>query len=327
MEGRRVVVTGGQGFIGQHVVRLLDQAGARVVVPYRPDHLSASQLPATLVPLDLRDAAALDGMLAEGDLLVHLAAQSGGIQFQEKPAADVYTENQIITRGVLESARRARVQRMFLASSAVVYRGSPNRRLLPESAEIVAPHRDQVSAYAWSKLSDEVLASWFASADAFEIVTGRFTSIYGPGGSFDPSRSAVVHSLVRKAVEAGHDGRVTVWGSGRAVRSFLHVHDAARAVVDILVRGAGGEVYNVDSSEPISIGELAALVRDTVDPDLELVFDASRPEGIAHRVLDTRKLRELGFTPTIPLQVGVKATVEAYRAGTRDPSFRRDHKT
>jgi GDP-L-fucose synthase len=312
----RVVVTGGQGFIGQHVVRLLHQRGAELVVPYRPDGSPSRTLPARQVALDLLDARGLEALLEEGDLLVHLAAQSGGIQFQETFAADVYADNQRITRNVLDAAGRAGARRVFLASSAVVYRDSTSGAL-PETAPMVAPFQDRISAYAWSKVGDEVLASWFAGLGAFEVVVGRFTSVYGPGGSFDPAHSTVVHSLVRKAVEAAPDRPLEVWGSGRAVRSFLHVEDAARAVITVLEHGSSSEAYNVDSSEPVTIGDLAMLVRDTVDPRLELVFDSSRPEGAPHRVLDTGKLRALGFAPAVPLAIGIKATAEAYRSGLR----------
>lgn len=316
MEGTRVVVTGGQGFIGRHIVRLLADRGAHLVVPYRPRAGEREGLPAEQVPLDLIDTGRLVNLLRPGDLVVHLAARSGGIQFQQGGAADVYSGNQRITRSVLEAGRRAGVRRVLLASSAVVYRGSDRGELLGEDAETLAPFRDVVSEYAWSKLSDEVLASWFAQDGAFEVVVGRFTSIYGPGGSFDTRRAAVVHSLVRRAVESGA-APLQVWGSGAAIRSFLHVEDAAAAVVDVLLRGASGHAYNVDSSEPVSIRDLATLVRDAVDPGLELTFDAGRPEGVPHRVLDTRKLRALGFTPHVPLSIGIKATVGAYRAGAR----------
>lgn len=311
MDGARVVVTGGAGFLGRQVVDLLAQAGAEVVVPCRPQHGPFPGLPARQVPVDLREPAALDPLLAAGDLLVHLAAQSGGISFQETFTADVFVDNQRITRNVLESARRARVRRAFVASSAVVYRESAEP--LAETAPLIAPFRDPVSAYAWSKVSDEVLASWYG--EVVEVVVGRFTSLYGPGGEFDPQRSAVVHSLVRKAVEAERAGGagIEVWGSGAAVRSFLHVADAARAVVDVLRDGASGTAYNIDSSEAVSIAELAALVRDAVDPGLELAFDATRPQGAPFRVLDTARLRALGFAAAIPLATGVKATVEAYR--------------
>jgi GDP-L-fucose synthase len=313
MGGTRVVMTGGQGFIGRHVARLLADTGAELVAPHRPDRGPLPGLPGKQLPLDLHDAEQLAGVLREGDLLVHLAARSGGIQFQESFEAVVFDENQRITRNVLEAARRAGVRRLFLASSAVIYSGD-NTGPFAESARLVTPFHDRVSGYAWSKVTDEVLAAWFAAVDAFEVVIGRFTSVYGPGGAFDPARSTVVHSLVRKAVDAGPGGRLEVWGTGNAVRSFLHVDDAARAVVTVLRRGQSGQAYNVDASEPVTIRELARIVRDAVDPGLDLVFDAARPEGVRYRVLDNRKLRALGFAPATALETGVKATVEDYRA-------------
>jgi len=309
----RVVVTGGLGFIGRRLVPMLTGAGHEVCLLHRPGRGGPPVPQAQDVAVDLHDARRLDEVLAGAEMVVHLAARSGGIQFQQTFEADVFFDNQRITRNVLEAARRAGVRRVFVASSAVVY-ADEGPRELDETAPCVTPFRDRVSGYAWSKLTDEVLAAWFAAIGAFEVVIGRFTSLYGPGGSFDPARSTVVHSLVRKAVEAGPGGRLEVWGGGEAVRSFLHVGDAARAVVDVLLRGGAGEAYNVDSSEAVTIRELATLVRDAVDPGLELVFDDSRPEGAPHRVLATGKLRGLGFLPSIPLEIGVKETVEAYRA-------------
>ena len=311
-----VLVTGGLGFIGRRVVPLLASEGWDVTVLHRPDRDGRpGDADARTLAVDLHDARRLDEVMAGADLVVHLAARSGGIQFQEAFEADVFFDNQRITRNLLESARRAGVRRVFVASSAVVYAGEGDRELT-EDSPCVTPFRDRVSGYAWSKLTDETLAAWFAAVGAFEVVVGRFTSLYGPGGSFDPARSTVVHALVRKAVEAGPGGTLQVWGKGDAVRSFLHVEDAARAVADILLRGRDGEAYNVDSSEPVTIRRLAELVRDAVDPTVTLTFDDRRPEGTPHRVLDTTRLRTLGFTPRIALAAGIAATAADYRLTT-----------
>ncbi len=314
--GRRVAVTGGRGYVGRRLVALLHAQGFDVTVLHRPGRGGDEPLPGRHRAVDLLDPAGLRDALDGAHVVVHLAARSGGIQFQRVFDADVFLDNQRATRGVLEASARAGVARVLVASSAVVY-AEHDSHPIPETAPCVTPFRDQVSGYAWSKLTDELLATWYADAGAFAVTSARFTGLYGPGGSFDPARATVVHSLIRRAVEAGPRGRLEVWGRGDAVRSFLHVDDAARALAAVLQAGSGGEAYNIDASEAVTIRELATLVRDAVDPALDLVFDPDRPEGAPYRVLDTAKLRALGFAPQVDLAAGIRATVAAYRAAAR----------
>lgn len=309
---RRVLITGAHGLVGRHVAALLDAEGVELVCPHRPGSVPPEGAPGRQVERDL-EREPIDDLLEDVDAVVHLAAQAGGIQLQEHSQAELYYANQAITRSVLASLARAAVRRVFLASSAVVYRDL-DLDLIPETAPVVSPASDRVTAYAWSKLTDELAASWYAAAGVLDPVIGRFTNVYGPGAPLDPERSMVVHSLVRKALEAGPDRRVEVWGDGTAVRSFLYVEDVARAVVVLLRRGRSGGVYNVDSSEPVTIAQLAEVVRDAVDPELVLEFDPSKPQGPRRRVLDSSALRALGFTPQVSLVDGVRATVRAAAA-------------
>jgi len=308
LDGARVLVTGGHGFIGSAVVRHLAAAGAHVVAPARPGTLR-SDLPCEAAELDLREAGALDEAARGAALVVHLAARSGGVQFQEGLADDVLDENRALTRAVLRAAAKAGVRRVFLASSGVVYAAGAGETLT-EDADTVAPGKGSVSAYAWSKLTDEVAAAW----SDVDVVVGRFTNVYGPGGTFDPERSTVVHALAARAVATPPGEPLVVWGDGSAVRSFLHVDDAARAVLAVLRHGEAGAAYNVDSSRATSIRGLAELVRDAVDPALRLVFDADRPSGPSRRVLDASRLGELGFRAEVSLETGVAQVVADYRA-------------
>lgn len=314
LAGRRVLVTGGHGFIGRHVVRLVAQRGGEPVVPYLAMDPHELSLPGTHVRADLRniDASVLEGV----DAVIHLAARSGGIQFQEGEA--VLTENQAITSGVLTAAAAADVSRVFLSSSTVIYAdaGPPP---LAESAAKLDPE-DAPSAYARSKLADEVAGAQWQAEGAFDVVVGRFANVYGPEASFDPRRSTVIHSLVAKAVKVANGGAFTVWGDGRAVRSFIFVEDVARAVVAIVERGAGGEAYNVDTSVPITIAKLAQLIGSLVGLNAQPEFDATKPVGSAYRVTDSSKLAALGFEPRIGLEEGLSRTIAAYRSRYQPPS-------
>lgn len=304
----RVLVTGAAGFIGAAVARLLDARGDDVVAVSReeaPGPVGAVRH----LAVDLRAPGALDGLVEPETRVVHLAARAGGVGFQSADHAAVHRDNTAVTKAVLDAAARGGVTRVFLASSAVVY--APDAPpLITEDAPLVTPQ--QATGYAWSKLTDEAEGRWLADSGACEVVVGRFTNIYGPGGAFDPARSTVVHALVRRAVEERPSGRLSVWGDGTAVRSFLHVEDAARAVLAVLDHGTSGDPVNLDASEPVSIRRVAELVRDAVDPRLELVMDPSKPTGPARRVLDTSVLRALGFTPSVGLAEGISGTAASY---------------
>lgn len=303
-----VLVTGGHGLIGRHVVAELARRGVRVIAPHRTGEKHGMDVHTP--ELDLEDTDGLAALLDDVDAVVHLAARSGGIQFQDAGHAVVLDDNRRITRSVLAACRAAGVDRAFLASSGVVY--APSDRPISEDHAVLRPE-DRPSGYAWSKLSDEAAAHWEMGESGLEAVVGRFSNVYGPGASFDPSRSTVVHALVRRAAEAGDGATLTVWGDGSAVRSFLAAPDAARAVVTVVERGQPGAAYNIDSGVPVSIGELAREVVDVVNPTLQLEFDASKPSGQPVRVLDIARLRSLGFEPSVGLREGIGMVLQAWR--------------
>lgn len=314
-DGAKVLLTGGRGFVGRVLVGMLLERGAEVVSTVRPGHDGEGRRgdldPAVrTVPVDLVSGDGVDVAMKGTDLVIHLAALSGGIQFQAAAQEDVFRDNVAMTRHVLDAAVAEGVGRVYLSSSAVIYRATP-APYISEDSPTVAPGVASVSGYAWSKLTDEVMGEWMGHGDT-SVVIGRYTNVYGPGGSFDPARSTVIHSLVHKALAARPGGTVEVWGRGRAVRSFIHVEDCARAVLAICERGEPSRAYNVDSSDPVTIRELALLVRDTVDPSISLEFDSTKPEGAMRRVLDNSRLRGLGFRPEIDLAAGIASTVEAH---------------
>ena len=312
LQDQVVAVTGALGFVGRQVVDLLTQAGAHVIAVHRPGEISgaAGEL-GEPVCLDLESGDNLGEVLSGVGLVVHLAARSGGVQFQGVDNAGILESNTTITANVLRAATEAGVARVFLASSGVVYAPTTDS-LLDESHPTLRPGVDAVTGYAWSKLTDEVAASWVVAGSQTQVVIGRFDNIYGPSGDDDPSRSTVVHALVRRALDAGPRRELTVWGDGTQVRSFIHVEDAARAALTVLLSGDSGTTYNISSSGPIAIGALAEMIRQTVDPSLCLRFNPLGPKGEPVRVLDNSQLLALGYRPRISLSDGVRQTVASF---------------
>lgn len=308
--GAKVVVTGGTGFIGRYVVGALNRRGAEVTAVHAPGGPDPQDLQARIAVADLGVDDAIHGVVEGADLVVHLAARSGGIQVQASTASDLLASNLSMTRQVLLACERAGVSRAFLASSAVIYRTSHHP--ITEDAPVVRPGEPAASPYAWSKLTDEAMAAW----SQVDTVVGRFANVYGSGASFDPSRSTVLHALVKKVVDAAPNGEVEVWGTGDQVRSFVYVEDAAEAVVTIVASGDAGRAYNIDGSEAVTVRELSEDIRDAVSEGIELVFDPNRPEGPTYRVLDTSAVRELQWRPRVDLSVGIARTIEAYVRGS-----------
>lgn len=308
LKDKRVVVTGGSGFVGSAVVRRLVSEGASVVSVQRDS--PSKSVPHEVVISRVGTDDHLFNVVVDADAVVHLAARAGGIHVHERDDLETMEENFRISRQVAAAVRSANVRAVFFASSAVVYRASD--RALGEAAPVVRPDEDQVSGYAWSKLTDEALASWLAASGCHAVV-GRLSNVYGPGASFDEAKSTVVHSLIKKAAEAESSQPLRVWGNGNAVRSFIYVDDAADAILRVLMAGRRGGAYNVDSSGPVRIRDLAHLINDVVTGGrLEVEFDADAPTGVPVRVLETAALAALGFKAKTGLRDGIRRTLDGY---------------
>ena len=180
--------------------------------------------------------------LRGADRVVHLAARAGGIQFQRGGGDDVFASNRRITDNLLAACADSGMS----SGSSSPHRWSPIGPPPSRSPNLhpqLGP-RDRPDPYAWSKITDEVVASWHQGLDT---VVGRFGNVYGPGAPFDPEKSTVVHALIDRAARLEDGEDLVVWGDGSAIRSFVFVEDVAEAVLVALTKGESGEAYNIDS--------------------------------------------------------------------------------
>jgi GDP-L-fucose synthase len=314
--GKRVVVTGGTGFIGSHVVeRLLPLCGA-LAVPTRqkgePRHLHGVAGHVELRRGDLRSPESADAVCRGADVVVCLAAVVGGIEYNMAHHASIFRDNVTVCLATLEAARRASVGRVLVVSSACVY---------PRHCTIPTPEREGFEGrpeptnegYGWAKRMEEYLASAYSAEYGLSVAVVRPYNAYGPRDNFDPASSHIIPALIRKAFDPGAD-TLEVWGSGLQSRSFLYVGDFVDGLLRICERAQDAEPTNLGADEETTIGEAARLISHIAGTRKPVVFDASRPEGQPRRRCDTTRLETLfDFRARVPLEEGLRLTVEYFR--------------
>jgi GDP-L-fucose synthase len=300
LHGHGIVVTGGTGFLGRHVCRELERAGAKPVPVGRADY-------------DLRHRSEIARMLADTrpDAVVHLAAVVGGIGANRAHPGRFLYENAIMGLELLESCRVAGVPKTVIAGTVCAY---PKHTPVPFREESL-----------WDGYPEETNAPYglakkllLAQAQAYRAEYGMNAiyllpvNLYGPGDNFDLESSHVIPAMIRRFIEATDTGarQVELWGDGSPTREFLYVEDAARAFRLALERYDGPEPINLGSGEELSIKDLARLVADATDYRGEIVWNPSRPNGQPRRRLETSRAWELlGFKAKVSLHEGVRRTV------------------
>jgi GDP-L-fucose synthase len=305
LAGRRVAVTGGRGFLGRFVCRALDERGADVAPLDRDDY-------------DLIEQADVRRLYAERrpSVVVHLAAACGGIGANVANPGRFLYENAVMGLMLLEEARRAGLDKLVLISTTCAY---PRDAPLPlrETSFWDGPPVGATGPYGMAKrLLHEACATYRGQYGLRSAVLVP-SNLYGPEDHFDEERSHVIPALVRRFVEAAESDAPSVmnWGTGRPTREFLHVADAARAIALAAERLDEPGPVNLGTGVETSIADLTRVVADAVGYRGRLEWDTSKPDGQPRRFLDVSRARELlGFEAEIPLEAGIRETVEWYRA-------------
>lgn len=313
---RSVLVTGGAGFAGSHVVEALVALGARVRVPVRDStdlsFLADVMSDIEVVPADLFDATEARRALEGQDVVLHLAAaKGGGIAHSMLHHGSLFRGNMLSAIHVLDAARDVEVERFVTVSSACVYPRDSVAPTREEDGSRDAPEPSN-AGYGWSKRMIEFLSLAYATEYGLNVGIVRPFNLYGPRDDFFRPSSHVIPGIVTRLFHG--EQPLKVWGSGRQTRSFLFVDDLVRGV---LIAGARPDVQgplNLGSSEEIAIADLARLIVELSGLDVEVVLDPSRPDGQPRRACDSSRARtELGFEAQVSLREGLNKTIDWYR--------------
>jgi GDP-L-fucose synthase len=301
----RIFVAGHRGLVGGAILRRLQAAG------------HAQLLTATHAELDLTRADDVSDWFARHrpEVVILAAARVGGIHANDTYAADFIRDNLAIQLAVIDAAYRHGTRKLaFLGSSCIYPRLAPQP--ISEDSLLTGPLEPTNEWYAIAKIAGIKMCQAYRRQHGFDAISLMPTNLYGPGDNFSLENSHVLPALLRKFHEAVRDGRdsVTLWGSGKPRREFLHVDDMADAVVYLTQRYSGPEPVNVGTGSDITIAELAALIARITGFRGRLEHDLSKPDGTPQKLLDVRRLNALGWTAKIGLEEGVRATYEWYRA-------------
>jgi GDP-L-fucose synthase len=302
-DGKAVVVTGGAGFLGRVVVRDITALGADVTVVRSSDH-------------DLRDPRAAREAVDGATVVVHLAANVGGIGFNRANPAPLVYDNMMMAANVFEASRDAGVAKLVSACTVCAY---PKFTPSPFSEENLWDGYPEESnaPYGLAKKMMLVLSDAYRRQYGFDSCAPIVANLYGPEDNFDLENSHVIAAMIRKYVEAEERGdeQVVLWGTGKPSREFLYVDDAARALVLAAEHLDVSDPVNIGTGTETNIRTLAETIQRLVGYQGETVWDASRPDGQPRRFLDVSRARQLmGFEARVSLEDGLRNTIESFRA-------------
>ncbi|MDF1563920.1 MAG: GDP-L-fucose synthase [Deltaproteobacteria bacterium] len=300
----RVFVAGHRGLVGSAIVRRLEAAGFERLLLRGRD------------ALDLSEAAAVERFFAEEqpEYVFLAAAKVGGIVANATYPADFIRENLLVQTHVIDAAWRHGAKKLlFLGSSCIYPKLSPQP--IKEEYLLTGPLEPTNSAYALAKIAGIEMVQAYRRQHGLAGICLMPTNLYGPGDNFDLETSHVLPALIRKFHEAKERGAeaVTLWGTGKPRREFLHVDDLADACLFAMEHYDAPEILNVGVGRDISIAELAALVAEVVGFGGALEYDTSRPDGTPRKLLDVSRLSGLGWEARIGLREGVASAYAWFR--------------
>ena len=304
LKDKKILVTGGGGFLGTQIVRTLTARGVpetNIFVPTVPE-------------FDLRRRADCERAVKGNDLMIHLAANVGGIGYNQANPGALFYDNIVMGMHVLEAAHKAGMEKSLILGTICAY---PKFTPVPFREETLwNGYPEETNApYGLAKKALLVGAQAYRSEFNMNVIYLLPVNLYGPGDTFDPARAHVIPDLIRKmhAAKIKGESYVEVWGTGRPTREFLYVEDAAEGIVRALESYDKGDPVNLGAGREISIKDLVAAIARLMDFTGEIRWDRTKPDGQPRRMLDiSRAKAEFDFEAKTDFEEGLKKTIAWY---------------
>lgn len=299
---KKVLVTGGNGFLGSHLVGKLKDLGADVFAPGSKD-------------FDLRLKDKCRAVVKNQDIVIHLAAKVGGIGFNRDHAGEMYFDNILMGALLMEEARLAQVKKFVALGTICAYPKFTPVPFLEEKLWDGYPEETN-APYGLAKKMLLVQSQAYRQQYGFNSIYLLPVNLYGPGDNFDPASSHVIPALIKKVFDAKKNKKnsITVWGTGKPTREFLYVEDAARGIILASEKYDKSEPVNLGAGFEISIRSLAEKICAFSSFKGKIIWDRSKPDGQPRRMLDTAKATlEFGFWASTTFDSGLKKIIAWYR--------------
>jgi len=314
---KKVLVTGGTGFIGSHVVEKLVTLGATVTVLDRLRDGQIKHIPhlknkIRIIRGDCADPNVAFDACENQEVVMNLAARVGGIAFNRAHQGTMLHNNLAIESTMMEAARKAGVERFLVISSACVYPHDA-RVPTPETEGFREEPEETNGGYGWAKRMAEKLGEYYSEEYGMKVGIVRPYNAYGPRDHFDPVSSHVIPALIKRVMDG--ENPVVVWGSGKQTRAFLYVEDLAEGMLLAIEKYPVPDPVNLGTDEEVSIRDLVQKIIRISGSKATVQFDRTKPDGSPRRNSDNTKAKEkIGFAASTPLDVGLKRTIDYYRS-------------
>lgn len=320
-QNKKVLVTGGAGFIGSHVVEKLVERGAKVTVIDNLQNGSLKNLSlvkerVVFMRGDCTDEKDALKACTGQEVIMNLAARVGGIEYNRTHQATMLRDTLLIGTVMIEAARKSDVERFLAVSSACVY---PRNCSVPtpESEGFLEEPEPTNGGYGWGKRMSELLARYYSEEFGMKVGIVRPYNCYGPRDHFDPATSHVIPALIKRVLDG--ENPVKIWGSGNQTRAFLYVEDLAEGMILAIEKHPIPDPINLGTDDEIAIKDLIPKILSIAKVDAKLEFDTSMPDGsIRRNSNNTKAIEHLGFRAKVALDEGLKKTIEWYKNNSHE---------
>lgn len=301
---RKILVTGGAGFLGSHIIKKLLSIGVshdQIVIP-RKDKV------------DLRNLTNCLKIVKDVDVIFHIAGNIGGIGYNQKYPGSIFYDNLIMGIQLLEAARKSNIKKFLTIGTTCSY---PDITSVPFKEEnLWDGYPSEVTApYGVAKKMLLVQSQAYHKQYDFNAIYLIPTNLYGPNDNFSEENSHVIPALIKKVIDAKNNNhsKINVWGTGTATREFLYVKDAAQAIVTAMEKYNQPQPVNLGSGQEVSIKNLLSKIVNIIGFNGKIVWEKDKPEGQPRRSLNINKAKnEFGFKATTSLEIGLEKTIDWY---------------